>query len=197
MGLRQDSILIARNLGPAELLEYDRRRLKGVILEEGSLTAHVTIVARAMGVPVLGRVRDVRQMIAEGDMLLLDTGEECVRPPDAGDAGSVRGQARAQPEAPRRLCPDAQRRAGDGRRPPRHGDGQCRSARRSRRARPDRRRRHRPVPHRVPVPRLGHLAPARGAEAALQGRARSRGGSAGDLPHRRHRRRQGAALSQP
>lgn len=74
MGLRQDSILIARNLGPAELLEYDKRRLKGVVLEEGSLTAHVIIVARAMGVPVLGRVRDVRTVIREGDLLLLDTG---------------------------------------------------------------------------------------------------------------------------
>jgi phosphotransferase system enzyme I (PtsP) len=57
MGLKADAILIARNLGPAELLEYDRRRLKGVILEEGSLTAHVVIVARAMGIPVVGRVR--------------------------------------------------------------------------------------------------------------------------------------------
>ena len=81
-GLRQDTILIARNLGPAELLEYDRRRLKGVVLEEGSLTAHVTIVARAMGVPVLGRVKDVRRVIAEGDLLLLDAGESAatVRP---------------------------------------------------------------------------------------------------------------------
>jgi phosphotransferase system enzyme I (PtsP) len=78
MGLRQDTILIARNLGPAELLEYDRRRLKGVILEEGSLTAHVTIVARAMGVPVLGRVKDVRRMIGEGDTLLLDVTEGVV-----------------------------------------------------------------------------------------------------------------------
>jgi phosphotransferase system enzyme I (PtsP) len=78
MGLRQDTILIARNLGPAELLEYDRRRLKGVILEEGSLTAHVTIVARAMGVPVLGRVRDVRRAIVDGDMLLLDVAEGSV-----------------------------------------------------------------------------------------------------------------------
>ena len=78
-GLKQDTILIARNLGPAELLEYDRRRLKGVVLEEGSLTAHVTIVARAMGVPVLGRVKGVRRAIAEGDMLLLDvTGEASV-----------------------------------------------------------------------------------------------------------------------
>ncbi|ODP38175.1 phosphoenolpyruvate--protein phosphotransferase [Sphingomonas turrisvirgatae] len=85
MGLRQDSILIARNLGPAELLEYDRRRLKGVVLEEGSLTAHVTIVARAMGVPVLGRVKDIRRLIAEGDRLLLDVSEDTlvIRPTSA------------------------------------------------------------------------------------------------------------------
>src|ERR1044072_247143 len=75
LGLQHDTILIARNLGPAELLEYDRRHLKGVILEEGSLTAHVTIVARAMGIPMLGRARNVRQMIGEGDPVLLDTGE--------------------------------------------------------------------------------------------------------------------------
>jgi len=72
MGLRGDTILIARNLGPAELLEYDRRRLKGVILEEGSLTAHVVIVARAMGVPVLGRARGLRGIVREGDEILLD-----------------------------------------------------------------------------------------------------------------------------
>jgi len=72
IGLRGDSILIAKNLGPAELLEYDKRRLKGVVLEEGSLTAHVVIVARAMGIPVLGRVRNARGLIREGDALLLD-----------------------------------------------------------------------------------------------------------------------------
>ena len=71
-GLRSDTILIARNLGPAELLEYDKRRLKGVILEEGSLTAHVVIVARAMGIPVLGRVRGLRGAVRDGDALLLD-----------------------------------------------------------------------------------------------------------------------------
>jgi len=71
-GLKRDAILIARNLGPAELLEYDRRRLKGVILEEGSLTAHVVIVARAMGVPVVGRMRALRGRVREGDQLLID-----------------------------------------------------------------------------------------------------------------------------
>src|SRR3546814_6608644 len=102
MGLRQDSILIARNLGPAELLEYDRRRLKGVVLEEGSLTAHVIIVAREMGVPVLGRVRDVRSSIREGDLLLLDAaaGPLHVRPTKAvradrkSDASGKRVSAR-------------------------------------------------------------------------------------------------------
>ncbi|MXO62294.1 phosphoenolpyruvate--protein phosphotransferase [Qipengyuania oceanensis] len=71
-GLRRDTILIARNLGPAELLEYDRRRLKGVVLEEGSLTAHVVIVARAMGIPVIGRARAIRGMLRDGDEVLLD-----------------------------------------------------------------------------------------------------------------------------
>ena len=71
-GLREDAILVARNLGPAELLEYDKRRLKGVVLEEGSPTAHVVIVARAMGVPVLGRVRNLRGHVREGDEILLD-----------------------------------------------------------------------------------------------------------------------------
>lgn len=82
MGLKKDSILIARNLGPAELLEYDKRRLRGVILEEGSATAHVTIVARAMNIPVLGQVREVRQKVRDGDMLLLnvDTNNVIVRP---------------------------------------------------------------------------------------------------------------------
>jgi phosphotransferase system enzyme I (PtsP) len=88
-GLEGETILIARNLGPAELLEYDRRRLKGVILEEGSLTAHVTIVARAMGVPMLGRARDIRQVIVEGDTVLLDTNESValVRPTSAIERG--------------------------------------------------------------------------------------------------------------
>ena len=77
-GLAHDTILIARNLGPAELLEYDRRRLKGVLLEEGSLTSHMVIVARAIGVPVVGRLTDIRHSVEEGQTILVD-----------GDNGSV------------------------------------------------------------------------------------------------------------
>ena len=77
-GLTHDTVLIARNLGPAELLEYDRRRLKAVLLEEGSLTSHMTIVARAFGVPVIGRLHDIRHSVDEGETILVD-----------GDSGSV------------------------------------------------------------------------------------------------------------
>src|SRR3954468_16618955 len=77
-GLAHDAVLIARNLGPAELLEYDRRKLKAVLLEEGSLTSHMTIVARAIGVPVIGRLHDVRHSVAEAEPILVD-----------GDNGSV------------------------------------------------------------------------------------------------------------
>ena len=84
-GLQGDTILIARNLGPAELLEYDKRFLKGVVLEEGSLTAHVIIVARAMGVPVLGRVDDLFAQVSDGDELIVDAGNGAllVRPQTA------------------------------------------------------------------------------------------------------------------
>ncbi|NUQ19238.1 MAG: phosphoenolpyruvate--protein phosphotransferase [Sphingomonas sp.] len=77
-GLTRDAVLIARNLGPAELLEYDRRRLKAVLLEEGSLTSHMTIVARAIGVPVIGRLHDIRHSVEDGETILVD-----------GDNGSV------------------------------------------------------------------------------------------------------------
>src|ERR1044071_1117453 len=81
-GLAHDTVLIARNLGPAELLEYDKRRLKAVVLEEGSLTAHMTIVARAMNVPVVGRLSDIRHSVEEGETILVDgdNGSVIVRP---------------------------------------------------------------------------------------------------------------------
>src|SRR5215218_7834786 len=88
-GLTRDSVLIARNLGPAELLEYDRRRLKAVLLEEGSLTSHMTIVARAIGVPVIGRLHDIRHSVEEGETILVDgdNGSVIIRPTRALLAG--------------------------------------------------------------------------------------------------------------
>src|SRR5205823_13194249 len=75
-------ILIARSMGPAELLDYAHRRIRGLVLEEGSPTAHVAIVARAFDIPVVGRVTDAVERIDNGDTVIVDGdhGEEMIRP---------------------------------------------------------------------------------------------------------------------
>jgi len=70
--LPESTILVAHNLGPAELLDYDRRFLKGVVLEEGVYTAHVTIVARALNIPIVGRLPFLLTNVREGDKLIID-----------------------------------------------------------------------------------------------------------------------------
>ncbi|WP_228242824.1 phosphoenolpyruvate--protein phosphotransferase [Porphyrobacter sp. GA68] len=110
-GLRQDTILVARNLGPAELLEYDRRRLKGVVLEEGSLTAHVVIVARAMSIPVIGRLGGMRGRVADGDEILLDgnKGTVTLRPsPAMREAFEVKNAAYRERQASYALLRDVE-----------------------------------------------------------------------------------------
>jgi phosphotransferase system, enzyme I, PtsP len=82
LALPEKAVLIARTLGPAELLEFERKRLRAVVLEEGSPTAHVAIVARALDLPVLGRVEGALACIEAGDRLIVDAdnGQLFVRP---------------------------------------------------------------------------------------------------------------------
>jgi phosphotransferase system enzyme I (PtsP) len=71
-GFPEDMIVIARDMGPAELLDYDRARLRGLVLEEGSALSHVAIVARALDIPVVGRAADVLSRIEPGDAIVVD-----------------------------------------------------------------------------------------------------------------------------
>ena len=67
-----EMVVVARDLGPAELLEYDRSKLRGLVLEEGSALSHVAIVARALDIPVVGRVENILQRVEPGDALIVD-----------------------------------------------------------------------------------------------------------------------------
>jgi phosphotransferase system enzyme I (PtsP) len=82
--LPEDAVVIARSMGPAELLDYDRSRLRAVVLEEGSPTAHVTIVARSLEIPVVGRVEGALKMIEPGDPVIVDgdNAQVFIRPAD-------------------------------------------------------------------------------------------------------------------
>ncbi len=80
--LTEDSVLLARNIGPAELMDYDQKYLKAIILEEGSNTAHVTIIARAMRIPLLGRVSTLLMHAEAGEHVIVDasSGHVFIRP---------------------------------------------------------------------------------------------------------------------
>ncbi|KNG94834.1 phosphoenolpyruvate--protein phosphotransferase [Pseudaestuariivita atlantica] len=73
----ENPILIARNIGPGELLEYDRK-LQGVVLEEGSVGSHAAIVARALAIPLLIQAERITTEALNGDHILID-----------GEAGTV------------------------------------------------------------------------------------------------------------
>ena len=70
--LPENAILVARNMGPAELLEYDRTRLRGIVLEEGGATAHVAIVAKSLGLVAVGQAQNIVSMSEPGDDIILD-----------------------------------------------------------------------------------------------------------------------------
>lgn len=65
-------VLLARNMGPAELLDYEPGRLRGLLLEEGSPTSHVAIVARALNIPVIGMVEGLLSLIDPLDPVVVD-----------------------------------------------------------------------------------------------------------------------------
>ncbi|WP_018632168.1 phosphoenolpyruvate--protein phosphotransferase [Neomegalonema perideroedes] len=80
--LPENAILIARALGPGELLDYGRERLKGVVLEEGSSGAHAAIVAKSLGIPMVVQARGALESVEQGDPIIIsgDQGQVHLRP---------------------------------------------------------------------------------------------------------------------
>jgi phosphotransferase system enzyme I (PtsP) len=70
--LPKDAIIVARSMGAAELLDYPREKLRGLVLEDGAATSHVVIVARAMGIPVVGQMKGAVSMSENGDAIIVD-----------------------------------------------------------------------------------------------------------------------------
>ena len=78
-----DPILVARNIGPAELLEYGRN-LRGIVLEQGSVGSHAAIVARALAIPLIVHAGRITNEALNGDHVMVD-GEQGIvhlRPED-------------------------------------------------------------------------------------------------------------------
>lgn len=78
-----DHIIVARNMGAAELLDYNTKQLRGLVLEEAAPNSHVVIVARALGVPVVGQLAEFVSNVEHGNPIIVDGDEGSVmlRPP--------------------------------------------------------------------------------------------------------------------
>ncbi|RDJ20162.1 phosphoenolpyruvate--protein phosphotransferase [Bosea caraganae] len=97
--LPENAILIARSMGPAALLDYDRAHLRGLVLEEGGPTSHIAIVARALGIPVVSEIVNVTALVQPGDAVIVDgqAGEVQIRPqPDVENAYKDKARLRAR-----------------------------------------------------------------------------------------------------
>jgi phosphotransferase system enzyme I (PtsP) len=76
--LPENAVLVARNMGPAELLEYDRTRLRAVVLEESGSTSHVAIVAKSLGMVAVGHAENIVSLAEAGDNIIVDGPAGCV-----------------------------------------------------------------------------------------------------------------------
>ncbi len=80
--LPNNMVLIARHMGPADLLDYDRSRIVALVLETGTASSHVAIVARALDIPTVAGIDDIEDQVEPGDVIIVDAeqGEVHIRP---------------------------------------------------------------------------------------------------------------------
>ncbi|MGL6209960.1 MAG: phosphoenolpyruvate--protein phosphotransferase [Paracoccaceae bacterium] len=100
----ENPVLVARNIGPAELLEYGRK-LKGVVLEEGSVGSHAAIVARALAIPLVINASGIGTEALNGDPILVDGDQGLIHlRPDETVARSFRDKIAMQAAAQQRYA---------------------------------------------------------------------------------------------
>jgi phosphotransferase system, enzyme I, PtsP len=100
--LPYNSVIVARSMGPAALLEYDRAKIRGLVLEESGALSHVAIVARALGIAAVGDVANIVDLVEPGDALIVDGlfGDIHLRPsPDVESSYAEKARLRARKQA--------------------------------------------------------------------------------------------------
>lgn len=70
-----DIIVVAQTMGPADLMDYDYQKIRGLIIEDGTPTMHVAIVAKALGIPVVAKIKGIFNEIKTGELIAVDGNE--------------------------------------------------------------------------------------------------------------------------
>ncbi|MBE6453063.1 MAG: phosphoenolpyruvate--protein phosphotransferase [Alphaproteobacteria bacterium] len=71
----KDIIVVAQTMGPADLMDYDYHKIRGLIIEDGTPTMHVAIVAKALGIPVVSKIKGIYTEIKNGELIGVDGDE--------------------------------------------------------------------------------------------------------------------------
>ncbi len=105
-GMPENPILVARNIGPAELLDYGRGELKGIVLEQGSVGSHAAIVARAWAIPLIVHAGDrITAEALNGDHIMVDGDQGIVHlRPDDTVVSAFRDKIAMQAQAQKRYA---------------------------------------------------------------------------------------------
>lgn len=75
-GIDSDNIIVvAQTMGPADLMDYDYTKIRGLIIEDGTPTMHVAIVAKALNIPVVAKIKGIFNDIKTGQLIGLDGNE--------------------------------------------------------------------------------------------------------------------------
>ena len=107
--LPDNAILVARSMSPAALLDYDRSRLRGLVVEEAGASSHIAIVARALAVPAVSEIPNISEVVDNGDAIIVDgdAGEIYLHPPaDVEAAYAEKARMRARKQAQYRALRD-------------------------------------------------------------------------------------------
>lgn len=100
----ENPILVARNIGPGELLDYGKK-LRGIVLEEGSVGSHAAIVARAWAIPLVINAKQVLNEALNGDHILVDGDQGMVHlRPEEAVAAAFRDKISMQTKAQERYA---------------------------------------------------------------------------------------------
>jgi phosphoenolpyruvate-protein phosphotransferase len=85
-----DSILVATDLGPADVIELDGD-VRGIALADGGVTGHAAIVARGLGLPMVVGIGSELMRLHEGETCIVDGDQSMViASPDAQRLERVR-----------------------------------------------------------------------------------------------------------
>ena len=184
--LPENAILVARSMSPAALLDYDRARLRGLVLEEAGAASHIAIVARALGIPAVSDIPNISDIVEHGDALIVDgvTGEVHLRRASGSRGGLCRRRRGCARVGRISIARCAIRRASTARRRADRPAFERGPADRPSASPRNRRAIDRPVSHRTAIHAgLALSSPFRSGDALSRG-SRRRGRSARDISER-------------